>query len=41
MPEFETVPVQEAKLRTLSGRQGQFMNEYIGHIQQVSEEQAG
>jgi hypothetical protein len=41
MPEFETVSVQEAKLRTLSGRQGQFMNEYIGYIQQLPKGQAG
>ena len=41
MPEFETVPLQEAKLRTLSGRQGQFMNEYIGYIQQLPKGQAG
>src|SRR5918992_1702372 len=41
MPEFEIVPVQEAKLRTLSNRQGQFMNEYIGYIQQLPKGQAG
>jgi hypothetical protein len=41
MPEFETVSVQEAKLRTLPGRQEQFMNEYIGYIQQLPKGQAG
>jgi hypothetical protein len=41
MPEFTTVSVQEAKLRTIPGRQGVFMNEYATYIQQVSSGQAG
>jgi hypothetical protein len=41
MPEFTTVPVQEAKLRTIPGRQGTYMNEYIDYIQQLSPGQAG
>jgi hypothetical protein len=41
VPEFTTVSVQEAKLRTLSGRQGAFMTEYIGYIQQLPKGQAG
>jgi hypothetical protein len=41
MPEFTTVSVQDAKLRTLSGRQGAFMTEYIGYIQQLPKGQAG
>jgi hypothetical protein len=41
MPEFTTVPVQEAQLRTIPGRQGTFMNEYIDYIQQLPPGQAG
>jgi hypothetical protein len=41
MPEFTTVPVQEAKVRTIPGRQGTFMNEYIDYIQQLTTGQAG
>jgi hypothetical protein len=41
MPDFETVSVQEARLRTLSGRQRQYLNEYAGYIQQLSQGKAG
>jgi hypothetical protein len=41
MPEFTTVPVQEAQIRTTPGRQGQFINEYAAYIQQLSSGQAG
>ena len=41
MPEFTTVSVQEAKLRTIPGRQGRVINEYIDYIQQVPSGQAG
>jgi hypothetical protein len=41
MPEFTTVSVQEAHLRTIPGRQGMFMNEYVAYIQQLSAGQAG
>jgi hypothetical protein len=41
MPEFTTVSVQEAKLRTIPGRQGKFINEYANYIQQVPKGQAG
>jgi hypothetical protein len=41
MPEFTTVSVQEAKLRTIPGRQGRFINEYVEYIQQVPAGQAG
>jgi hypothetical protein len=33
MPEFTTVPVQEAQMRTIPGRQGKFINEYADYIQ--------
>ena len=41
MPEFTTVPVQEAQIRTTPGRQGKFINEYADYIQQVPKGQAG
>jgi hypothetical protein len=41
MPEFTTVPVQEAQIRTIPGRQGTFINEYADYIQQLPKGQAG
>jgi hypothetical protein len=41
MPEFTTVSVKEAKLRTTSGRQKAFLHEYAGYIQQLPTRQAG
>jgi hypothetical protein len=41
MPEFTTVSVQEAQLRTIPGRQGKFINEYADYIQQLPQGQAG
>jgi hypothetical protein len=41
MPEFTTVSVTEAQMRTVPGRQGTFMNEYADYIQQLPQGQAG
>ena len=41
MPDFTIISVQEAQLRTLSGRQAQYINEYATYIQQLGEGQAG
>jgi hypothetical protein len=41
MPEFTTVSVQEAQLRTIPRRQGTFMKEYVDYIQQLPHGQAG
>src|SRR5918999_3293426 len=41
MPEFTTVSVQEAQMRTIPGRQGSFMNEYANYIQKLPKGQAG
>jgi hypothetical protein len=41
MPEFSTVSVNEAQMRTIPGRQGKFINEYIDYIQHVPSGQAG
>ncbi len=41
MPEFETISLKEAQLRTIAGRQGRFMNEYADYIQQLPQGQAG
>jgi hypothetical protein len=41
MPEFTTVSITEAHMRTIPGRQGRYLNEYVDYIQQVSSGQAG
>jgi hypothetical protein len=41
MPEFTTVSVQEAQMRTVPGRGGNFLTQYIAYIQQVPSGQAG
>jgi hypothetical protein len=41
MPEFTTVSMNEAQLRTIPGRQGKFINEYADYIQQLPTGQAG
>ena len=41
MPEFTTVPVQEAQVRTIPGRQGKFISEFADYIRQVPKGQAG
>jgi hypothetical protein len=41
MPEFTTVSVQEAMVRTIPGRRGSYMNTYIDYIQQLPIGQAG
>jgi hypothetical protein len=41
MPEFAIVSEKEAKIRTMPGRQGKFINEYADYIQQLPQGQAG
>jgi hypothetical protein len=41
MPEFTTVSLHEAQLRTIPGRQGRFLNEYVAYINQLPSGQAG
>ena len=41
MPEFTTVSVQEAQLRTIPGRQGRFINEYADYLLQLPQGQGG
>jgi hypothetical protein len=41
MPEFTSISVQEAQIRTIPGRQGKFINEYADYIQQLARGQAG
>jgi hypothetical protein len=41
MPEFTTVSVKEAQLRTIPGRQGRFISQYADYIQQLPAGQAG
>ena len=41
MPIFDQVPMQEAMLKTSIGKTAQINQEYLGYIQQLSEDQAG
>ncbi len=41
MPTFEVVPLQEARLKTATGRAAQNAREYTDYIQQLEEGQAG
>jgi hypothetical protein len=41
MPDFEIVPLDEARLKTLSGRQGQIVKQYSQYIEQLAGGQAG
>src|ERR671919_1183082 len=41
MPDFAIISLQEARLRTLSGRQAQYINQYATYLQQLGEGQAG
>jgi ABC-type dipeptide/oligopeptide/nickel transport system permease component len=41
MPEFEVVPLDQARLKTANGRQGKIVKQYSGYIEQLVEGQAG
>ncbi len=41
MPQFETVTLQEAKLKTTTGRTARYASQYIEYIQQLTDGQAG
>ncbi len=41
MPTFDVVPLQEARLKTATGRRGQFLQQYADYIQQLPQSQAG
>ncbi len=41
MPEFDVVPLDEARLKTANGRQGQIVKQYSAYIEQLEEGQAG
>ena len=41
MPEFEVVPLDEARLKTANGRQGKIVKQYSGYIEQLVEGRAG
>ncbi len=41
MPTFDQVPLQEALLKTATGKTAQFNQEYLGYIEQLTEGQAG
>ncbi len=41
MPTFDQVPLQEAKLKTATGKTAQITKEYLDFIEQLTEGQAG
>lgn len=41
MPDFEVVPLDEARLKTLGGRQGQIFKQYSQYLEQLEDGQAG
>ncbi len=41
MPTFDQVPLQEAMLKTTTGKTAQITQEYLGYIDQLPEGQAG
>jgi hypothetical protein len=41
MPEFETISLHEAQLRTIPGHQGRFLDEYASYIKKLTPGQAG
>ena len=41
MPNFEVVPMDEAMVKTATGKRGQMMAEYLGYVEQLGEGQAG
>ena len=41
MPNFELVPMNEATLKTATGKRAQMMAEYLGCVEQLGEGQAG
>ena len=41
MPTFDQVPLQEAMLKTATGKTAQITQEYLGYIEQLPEDQAG
>ncbi len=41
MPTFDQVPLQEAMLKTATGKTAQITQEYLGYFEQLTEGQAG
>ncbi len=41
MPAFDQVPLQEAMLKTATGKTAQITKEYLGYIERLPEDQAG
>ncbi len=41
MPTFDQVPLQEAMLKTATGKTAQINQEYLGYIEQLTEGKAG
>jgi hypothetical protein len=41
MPQFEVIPINEAQIKSASGKRAQILREYIGFINQLDKGQAG
>ena len=41
MPTFETLPIEQAMMRSATGRRAEITKEYLGYIEQLSEGEAG
>ncbi len=41
MPNFETIPLSEAKLRSATGKRAQIMHEYLAYIKELHAGHAG
>jgi hypothetical protein len=41
MPDFAVVPLDEARMKTISGRQGQIVKQYSQYIDQLEGDKAG
>ncbi len=41
MPTFDQMPLQEALLKTATGKSAQITKEYLSYIEQLTEDQAG
>ena len=41
MPKFDLIPVEEAMMKSATGKRAQMAQEYLGYIEQLKEGQAG
>ena len=41
MPRFDVIPMNEARVNSMTGKRAEILREYIGYVQSVPEDQAG